>query len=46
MILAKFSWCMLILSFEDNLGEIEVKVEKSEHGIYFENVAYRIDTEF
>ena len=32
MILAKFSWCMLILSLEINLGEIGVKVEKFEHG--------------
>ena len=32
MILAKFIWCMLILSLEINLGEIGVKVEKLEHG--------------
>jgi len=32
MILVKFSWCMLILSLEINLGEIGVKVERFEHG--------------
>ena len=32
MILDKFSWCMLILSLEINLGEIGVKVERFKHG--------------
>ena len=31
-ILAEFSWCMLILSLEINLDEIEVQVEKFKHG--------------
>jgi len=31
-ILAEFSWCMLILSLEINLGKIGVQVEKFEHG--------------
>jgi len=31
MILVKFSWCMLILSLEINLGEIGVKLEQFKH---------------
>jgi len=35
-ILAEFTWCMLILSLEINLGEIGVKVGKFEHGTAFD----------